>query len=97
MVVFAAKTILFSNLFSTLLNVVMVAVQVHLTLVNNKAGNKQDAEFRLLMSIAFGAMSGALLGQSYMYWHSEEPLNEYLRPGEKTNASFQQGALNNSA
>ena len=82
-IVFAAKAILYANMLSSFIDVIMVVMQADLCYIDFASGKDLDAELRLNMVVAFFGMTFALLGQTYMFWHSSEPLKDFVRPADQ--------------
>lgn len=78
-IIFATKAVLYTNLFACLINLAMTVLQGVISWERFNEKDVKNGEFRLGLSIGFGAVTLLLLGQSYMFWHAEEPLADYGR------------------
>lgn len=76
-IIFGTKAILYSNIFACLVNISLTVLQAVISKDRFDKKDRDNGELRVGLSIAFGTVSIVLLGQAYMFWHAEEPLEDY--------------------
>lgn len=81
-IIFATKSILYTNIFACLVNLTMTILEGVISWERFQEGDKVNGEFRMFVAIGFGAVTFLLLGQSYMFWHAEEPLADFSRTND---------------